>query len=58
MQSGGPIGDESMEPSCPGERRKRTEQRDRSISKQQELNAFLGSLRMLWRQSKPAKRRG
>jgi len=34
MRSGGPAGDDSVEPSCSGERRKRTEQRERSISKQ------------------------
>ena len=34
MRSGGPAGDDSVEPGCSGERRKRSEQRERSISKQ------------------------
>lgn len=34
MRPGGPAGDDSVEPSGSGERRKRTDQRKRSISKQ------------------------
>jgi len=48
MRSGGPAGDDSVEPGCSGERRKRREHQNRSISKQP----------LLWEQSEPAKRGG